>query len=131
MNIAPRLKSHRISGTPCSALSGWRLSGVVTGGRGSFHNKTTKGESNMKNTIEAEYENFIGVAELDYDYHICDIAWWERGSEGEERRVKLWDVPLDIKTEIRRLLIKEACQMEENSKRPDPMDMSHERKENC
>ena len=84
----------------------------------------------MKDTIEAREDCFTGVAEIDELYNICEIHWWESDNEGEEREVRVWDVPLDLKQKIRTKLIKEACRMEENSRKPDPMDLSHERKEN-
>ncbi len=84
----------------------------------------------MKDTIEAEEGCFIGVAEVARDFSILEIDWWERDNEGEERRVKVWEVPQDVKQAIRRKLVEEAAQMEEDSRHPDPMSLSHEWREN-
>jgi len=82
----------------------------------------------MKNTIEAEDGFFIGVAEYQ-DYCICEIDWWERDSGGSERRVKLWDVPVDIRIKIRKKLVEDLDRIQRDSAQPDPMDLAHQKME--
>jgi hypothetical protein len=85
----------------------------------------------MKDQIEYQHELFIGVAEVDRSYYINEIEWYELDNDGDERRVKIWDVPVDIRKTIESKLISMAQEMEENDKKPDPMSLSHEHKENC